>query len=397
MKYIFLIIVGVIFTLGQFARVQLGNVGVTFIDLTVVFISLVWAIKSILIEKQKIKIADIDKLVIGFFISGLIGLALFSNNLSITETGVALLYLVRLICYLSLFYIVKNLGVSEKTKVLKVLMASGSVIVGIGFLQYFFYQSLANLRYLGWDEHLYRLFSTFLDPNFAGAFFAIFLLILLELIITSTETKKRLLLSLLLILTFIAELLTYSRTGFIMLLVGVGVFLLSFVGKKVTVITLLFCIILFFAASNSKIEGLNPFRVVSSEARLNSARDAISIIEKHPIFGVGYNSYRYAQVKMGFRQELPKIQSHSDAGTDNSYLFAIATTGVVGGLFFALCLVRILRKGWIMSTQEAFLGRTFFASLIAVLVGSLFLNILFYPMILGWLLVEGALIRSKKP
>ncbi len=397
MKYIFLIIVGVIFTLGHFARVQLGNVGVTFIDITVVFISLVWAIKSILIEKQKIKIADIDKLVIGFFISGLIGLALFSNNLSITETGVALLYLVRLICYLSLFYIVKNLGVSEKTKVLKVLMASGSVIVGIGFLQYFFYQSLANLRYLGWDEHLYRLFSTFLDPNFAGAFFAVFLLILLELIITSTETKKRLLLSLLLILTFIAELLTYSRTGFIMLLVGVGVFLLSFVGKKVTVITLLFCIILFFAASNSKIEGLNPFRVVSSEARLNSARDAIFIVEKHPIFGVGYNSYRYAQVKMGFRQELPKIQSHSDAGTDNSYLFAIATTGVVGGLFFALCLVRILRKGWIMSTQEAFLGRTFFASLIAVLVGSLFLNILFYPMILGWLLVEGALIRSKKP
>ena len=397
MKYTFIIIAGLSFILGQFARVQLGNVGVTFIDITVGVTALVWVVKSIFVEKQKIKITDIEKLLIGFFVSGIIGLALFSSSLSITEIGVAILYLLRLICYLSLFYIVKSLGVGEKVKVLKVMVGSGLAIVGIGFLQYFFYQSLANLRYLGWDEHLYRLFSSFLDPNFAGAFFAIFLLILLELLISSRDRNKRVLLSLFLVLTFIAELLTYSRTGFIMLLVGVGIFLLSFVGKKITVITLLFCIILFFGAANSKIEGLNPFRVVSSEARLNSAKDALIIIEKHPLFGVGYNAYRYAQVKMGFRQELPPFQSHSDAGTDNSYLFVLATSGVVGGVFFLLFLVKVLNKAWIMSTQKVFLGRTFFASLLAVLVGSLFLNVLFYPMILAWLMVEGALIRSKKP
>ena len=53
------------------------------------------------------------------------------------------------------------------------LLFSGLVIVGLGFVQYFFYLGLRNLYYLGWDEHLSFIFQL-LDPNFAGAFPALF-------------------------------------------------------------------------------------------------------------------------------------------------------------------------------------------------------------------------------
>lgn len=397
MKYGFIIIVAVAFILGQAARLQIGNIGVTFIDITVVLLSLLWIIKNNPFRKRSFQISRAEKLFGGFFAAGIIGLLLFSTNLSFAEAGVSILYLVRLLCYVSLFYLIKTANKLERDDVLKVMIGAGASIVAIGFVQYFFYQSLANLRYLGWDEHLYRLFSTFLDPNFAGAFFAIFILFLLEILLTPIEKNKRVFLVILLMITFVAELLTYSRTGFIMLLVGVSVFLLRFASKKVTAAVLILCLVLFFGAANAKIEGLNPFRIASSQARLDSMKDAVSIVQKYPVFGVGFNAYRYAQIKMGYREEMPLVQSHSDAGTDNSYLFVLATTGIVGGAFFLLALTTILKSAWTLSSKKVVLSRAFFASFVAVCVGSLFLNILFYPMILGWLLVTGALIRKRKP
>lgn len=397
MKNALMIIVAIAFILGQAARLQIGNVGVTFIDSTVILLSLIWIIKINPFRKRSLKLSRAEKLSGGFFAAGIIGLLLFSTNLSPIEVGVSVLYLIRLLCYISLFYLVKTANKLDRANVIKTMIGVGASIVAIGFVQYFFYQSLANLRYLGWDEHLYRLFSTFLDPNFAGAFFAIFILFLLEILLTPTEKNKRVFLAILLMITFVAELLTYSRTGFIMLLVGIGVFLLSFASKKVTAATLLLCLVLFFVAANAKIEGLNPFRIASSQARIDSMKDAVSIIQKYPVFGVGFNAYRYAQIQMGYREEMPLVQSHSDAGTDNSYLFVLATTGVVGGIAFVAALITILKSVWMYSVQKVFLGRALFASLIAVCVGSLFLNILFFPMILGWLLVTGALIRNKLP
>lgn len=396
MRYFLIIIVTAAFILGQFARVQLGNLGVTLIDIIILITSGMWMGKYFLIERKRIKNSQILMYLMGFFVSGITGLILFSSKLTPQEIIISLLYPLRLISYLSLFYVIKNSSEKTRKDIFKFLIVSGVVIVGIGFVQYFFYQSLGNLRYLGWDEHLYRLFSTFLDPNFAGAFLAIFILILVEIVISMGDKNKKLIFILLIFLAFVAEILTYSRTGFIMLLVGLGVFLLSFVSKKITIIILLTCLLLFFAAANTKIEGLNPFRIASSEARIESMGDAAKIITKHPLFGVGFNSYRYAQVQMGFRQELPNIQSHSDSGTDNSFLFALATTGVIGGIFFTLFLFSILGKSWKLASQKDFLARSFFASLVSVLVGSFFINALFYPMILGWLVVVGALIQSRK-
>src|SRR5690606_35834701 len=89
------------------------------------------------------------------------------------EFLISLSYLLRLNVYMSLLFIgIFNFNKLQPSLLKKAFIASSFTVVFLGFIQYFFYNDLRNLYYLGWDDHLYRMFSTFLDPNFVGLFFA---------------------------------------------------------------------------------------------------------------------------------------------------------------------------------------------------------------------------------
>ncbi len=96
---------------------------------------------------------------------------------------------------------------------LKGLYAVGVGLGLIGLIQFFMYPDLRNLMYLGWDPHYYRLFSTLLDPNYMGL-----LLVFTLLMGFGIFTKKH---SVWIIagqlVTFVALLLTYSRSSFLAL------------------------------------------------------------------------------------------------------------------------------------------------------------------------------------
>lgn len=396
MKKAFIIIAAVAYILGQVARIQLGNIAFTLLDLVMAILAsgtIFWVYG---IKRQSLKIGNYEKLIGVFLLTGIIGLLLYSNNLTLTQMGISLLYPLRLIYYLCIFYVVRNWHNRERQFLISLLIIIGIVIVALGFVQYLFYPALKNLYYLGWDEHLYRLFSVFLDPNFASAFFALFLLFIFELGLNAKTVLMRLTFGVLIGLTLLALLLTYSRTGVIMFFVGGGVFLISYLGKKTAIIVLTIFLILFFALANTKIEGLNPFRTASSSARITSAGEALKIIYSHPIFGVGFNAYRYAQINMGYRLENPQFPSHADAGTDNSYLFVLATTGITGFGIFIVFWFRLLRWAKFQANNKVFLGRSIFAVFCSVLVGSFFINLMFYPMVIVWLVVNSALIQNKK-
>lgn len=97
--------------------------------------------------------------------------------------------------------------------------------------------------------------------------------------------------------------------------------------------------------------------------------------------GVGFDAYRYAQSKEGFLKENVGT-SHSGAGTDNSFLFVFATTGVVGLLIYLFATYKLLKASYKKSTLPS---RVLFASYMALMVGSFFVNALFYPFLLIWL------------
>jgi len=111
----------------------------------------------------------------------------------------------------------------------------------------------------------------------------------------------------------------------------------------------------------------------------------MKIIQDHPVFGVGFNAYRYAQLNYGFRNDKAERISHADSGVDNSMLFVLATTGVVGFLFYLFMWIRILKTANVL----------IIASVIGVVIDSLFVNSLFYTYIMFWLWVIIGLRENK--
>lgn len=383
------------FVLGQVARIQIGNIAFTALDVMVGIAGIVWIIRKILHHRWIVAFSLPVNFFVGFLGIGLLSLLLFASHLSLLQFFTAVLYPLRLLFYISLYYQARELKGEDRSFALTGMLIAGSLIVLLGFIQLMFYPALRNLYYLGWDEHLYRMFSTFLDPNFAGAFFVLFTLFAFDMSLRTKRRVQKLTVGGLALASFIAVFLTYSRTGFIMLIVGLAIYLLLYLQKRVAFLALIACFVVLILVSNTKIEGLNPFRIASTGARLNSASNSLTIIQKYPFVGVGFNAFRYAQVEMGYRQEYTFLQNHADAGTDNSYLFVLATTGILGGLLFAGFIFCSLRDLYRQARSGYFPSRSLFAGFVSILVGTLFLNILFYPVIVGWLAVQAGLIRDK--
>lgn len=362
--------------LGEIVRMDLGNaVIVKPLDIGVGLLAVLWLIFK-LRKREAIKQKYILTPVLFFIGIGSLSLLINSSYLSFNQFFASSMYLMRWIVYAGILFVVSDFDKDFKKRIINLLLIVGSLTVGLGYLQYVFYSSLKRFMYLGWDEHMYRMFSTFLDPNFAGAFFVLFFLFIASLFIK----KKTTIVGFLLILTLGAIFLTFSRSALIMLIIGSS--LLFVLMNKKTFILLIFGIIFLVLIISSRffnIENVNLFRIVSSQARLETAGNAIKIIQNNLFFGAGLNAYRYAQLRYGFRNDNVLIVSHADAGADNSFLFVLATTGIVGFFSYLLLWFKILKRYWLIPVVTS--------SILGLFLNSLFINSLFYPSIMLWMWV----------
>ena len=368
LKKIILGLLVIALPLGEVARLTFNEVAITILDIGVAITVLFWVV-----VRRKIPRSYLAKPITLFIAALLISLLVNAIRLNVNELFVSSLYLLRWVFYTLLYFVVLDLSLIRK-KIERAIFIGGGIILLVGYILYFLYPDLRNLRYGGWDEHLYRLFSTFLDPNFAGSFLVLYFLFLID----KLSTRKNNLLRFISIATLIAIVLTFSRSAYVMLFTGI-VILLYLKGMKflaIGFIALFLVLIIITTQLSFRSEGTNLLRTASGEARLDSIKNAITIFKDHPIFGVGFNSYRYSQRDYGFLNE-KKMIVHSGAGTDNSFLFILATSGVVGFGAFLFLLFKIL------SIKDSLIV----ASTIALFVNSLFINALFYPEVMLWMWV----------
>lgn len=324
-----------------------------------------------------------------FLLLAVLSLVINAHRYTTEEFIVSALYLVRFIAYSSLLISLIGYTFTFLTSYRKFLALSGFVVVIGGFLQYLLYPNLRNLYYLGWDEHLYRLFATFLDPNFLGAFLVIVLLLHMYLCITSSN--KRYVWAAAGFLTFIAILLTYSRSAYVMLVVSLLVFLFFLGLKRIAAIALiLVCVGVFVLPKNVGGEGVNLLRTQSIVARYQTYEVAIKTIRSNPFFGVGFNAYRYVQDRSS-----DEGIDHAGAGVANSYLFVTATTGLIGLMAYLYFLYSLLRFGLAQKKQEKAL---IVGILGGIFVHALFENSLFYILIAAYmfLVIGSFLVKNSK-
>lgn len=322
--------------------------------------------------------------------------SLLVNSLWLNQQQIfiASLYILRFSFLASVYFFVSSLPTISK-KHLPFFMVFVSILLVIFGLVQYFYIDFATLKFLDWDIHWYRLFSTFIDPNFIGVFLcAPLFLALFKITKLKLYSKVSWFYILSAITLLVGILLTYSRTALLGLMAGLVSYFLTVKKARKVMLGIGACFAIGIAIiliNYQATEGTKLFRLSSSKSRLTSAIRAITIIKDHPLFGVGFNAYRYAMHKYGFAVSDNWQYSHSDAGTDNSFLFILATTGVIGLTSYFYLLYIIMRKVLLVNRNVNSLHSVAFASFVTVCVSSLFLNALFYPLILAELWIVSGL------
>lgn len=397
---ILLILLLLAFPFGDVAKITIGeNINIKFIDLFSVLISF-WLLLLILFKKIDVKIQSYYLL---FPIIGALSLAFNSVWLKPIEFVVASFYLLRWVSYLGVYLVVKNVASKLKEVIIFMLIIDGALFVLFGFLQYFFFSSAIPLLNFGWDDHMYRLFSVFIDPNFAGGFLSLYLIFLMGLIYDRTlrknnNNKMTLSLMVLFLCSLIALFLTFSRSSLLMFIFGVTLFLIL-INKKRIILLLVGVVLLYILtiSSNFYIENINLFRVASSKSRLDNYQTALNISIDRPLLGVGFNTYRYAKDLYGIQHGWANKPSHADAGVDNSFLFVLVTTGIIGLGAYLYFWINVLKKTFSQFTlKHETQTVVILSSVFGLFIHSLFVNSLFFPEIMLWVWLQLALLKEKE-
>lgn len=344
---------------GQLLSVRLGqnNLPVYLLDVLSLFLTIVLLIINS--SRRKILKDPITPYLLGFLI--ICALSLFSNAFSLSRVQIlkALFYLLRAVTYPSFYFAVKQVDLKRiKTSIISSL----TIFVSLGVVQYVFFPDTRALKFVGFDDHYYRLIGTSFDPNYTGAILASIGLYFLS--------TSRIILSIA-VIPLLA--LTYSRASYLTYFIG---FIYEIIRKKKAIFLFLLLIIPISILISPKPygEGINLLRTFSIFSRFTSWQTGLNLFIAKPLLGWGFNT-------------LTDLNGQR-IGIDNSYIYIFATTGLAGLASFITLIFKSLKP---ISKS------VFFLPLLAILFHSLFNNSFFFIWINSFYwLVLGLASKSKE-
>lgn len=390
-------------SLGQLNRLFIGDNTdvVLYINDVLIGFMAAWYVLSAIVARKSWRIPKVMLLIGAWGMVAGIGLLLSRPFLTSTEWLVALSYLLRYAAYaLVFFFVAYDSVVYAKSRGwmttvywwVGVLLISALLMAIGGFVQLYILPDLSELAKYGWDPHIDRLVTAMLDPNYAGCYFSIAIGIATSLFL-HVKQRHALQFALLILIgiLLLALLLTFSRSGYIMLaLVLTCIALVE--SRILLVVGLIMALVTVLSVPRVQTRLIGALEVdASAQPRIISWQNSWHIAEDNLLLGVGFNTYRYAQDRYGI-VSLDK-SGNAGAGADSSWLFILATTGVVGllayvayyaGLLYAG--IRLYRRSSLEMVRALALG--YVAVLIGLAIASQFNNALFYTWILEplWLL-----------
>ncbi len=386
-------------------------------DLLIPPIFILWGLDK-LKNDRRLRLGKIGKWVVLFlfvlFITYLLNALRFDPSQMLT----AFSYMGRFGMYLILAIMAHDLLSRDKTSLFQKTLLSGMIasmvmICALGFLQLVYFPDFLELgMYLqGWDPHIGRLLSTWLDPNFIGGYLAFILGITISLGLYYKHKKNNkmfIAMALVSVLGLAALYMTFSRSGYLALMATLAV--LAFFKSRKLLVAILLIVILAFSlsprvqertgeawSSGKALLGLNSQYALdpTAELRVWSWSFAEEIIKDHPIIGVGYGRYAYEINNRGHGL----MSDHSIGGSDSSLLTIWAQTGIIG-LVAALMigvialmtsLKRVIRK----NDYRSYLDAGLLSSFCGVMIHSLFVNSLLYPLMMVYLWVGLGIMDEK--
>jgi hypothetical protein len=258
-----------------------------------------------------------------------------------------------------------------------------------GWVQYLLYPNLKFLKILGWDEHLYRLSGTFLDPNFMGLIIVFGIFVALK----NISKRKNIFILVLLLFLVISLFFTYSRSSYLAFIGGV-----FFLYKRINLIKyfafLGFFILFLTILPRKGGEGVRLERISSVVNRIDYAKKSLPFVYKYPLFGLGFNNMCFERLRDNI--DNIKVNSKACSGVDSSLYLIIITTGLIGTI-----LIFDLTRYLLISSIDIRYLNLFNAIAFSLLIHSLFVNSLFYSWTLGYFaVISGTLMKlnnRRKP
>lgn len=298
------------------------------------------------------------------------------------EASKSALYLVRWLGYVAALFVIaatiRNQRQAQRT--IGLLVASAAIVAILGFIQLRLFPDFRFMVPQGWDPHIGRLLSTWFDPNFLAGFLA-FILCIVAAIASYRPSLKRLGPWVLVSVLFAAIILTYSRSGYAALLAGAIV--LTWLRSKrmfFVLCVVAVAVVAFVPRVQERVQG--AFNLdETSQLRLVSWQNALTVVRDFPLTGIGYNTYRYVQVTYGFQED---ASEHSAGGSDSSLLTVLVTTGPLGLAAYLWMLWASATVAWSAFRTGATdftrgLGLGALAGLASVTAHSFFINSLLLP------------------
>lgn len=335
---------------GQLLRFEMSGITIYLHDLLVAAILLInfRGLPGVLKSFKVLKI-----FILGLLVSSLSALYLYN----VSSLLVPSLYALRLLSYLSLFFLLKksNYKISNN-----IFITSALATVVIGVIQYLFLPDMRWAQYLGWDDHLNRLTLPHYDPTFTGVMLSLFMLSLIKNNFRFTP------------IFLLPILLTYARSVWLSLLITT---LTMFKSLKYIIITTLIFALAVVALPDRFGEGNNLLRTYSINSRLTSDLGYIKNYGWTLVVGRGLNTLIL---------DLPEnVTPNHATGPNNSYLYLLATTGIIGLL------------GWGMFMKSLYQDSINKPMLIFFFLASFFNNVMFYSFALIWILLAELMAPSE--
>jgi len=345
----------------QIALSPADNVDLASGRILVICLFFIWLANSLKIKKLEIKNKIATYLLLIFIFLNIISL-LFAQQADWSWRK-----LLFLLSFIPIYFIGQSLLDSnlKKEKVIKFLIYGAFFSSLIGIFQFFaqfifgrekiyqFWADYVAVPFLGrsfsqavlenpsWLVNIsgntyLRATAFFPDPHMLSFFLGLVFPLSLGLIFWSK--KKKLVYILITLFILIADLLTFSRGGYLGILVGI-IFLLFIFWKNFSfrykiVFSLFFLlsllIILIPSPINKRFNSIFDLEEGSNKGRIETWKKAIEVIDNNPILGVGLGNYPLA-IKASADYREP-IYAH------NTYLDIAAETGVINALIWIIFL-----------------------------------------------------------
>ena len=347
-----------IFFFGQLLRIQVFNLSVPLIDISLLllaFTNLVLFVK---------KPAKINRYGLFFIILNIFLLLINSTSTNLQS----LLYFARLSSLLSLLIFPTKIFSSKRSKKAFNLILISNIVFSL--LQYLIWPDFTYFSSQNWDPHLHRLVGTFFDPTFTALIFLFFIIDIYF------NLRKNPFQKFLLALSYLALSFTYSRSSLLAFTITfIYIFLSQKEYRKIIFLIALVTSTIFLLPRKAG-EGTKLERSSSILAKIENYKNAFSLYQKSPLLGIGYNNIS--------TQRLDKNPtSHANSAFDSSLLNILICTGPLGLFLF----LKTFKK---QSTRPEILKNSLY---IAIFTHSLFANSLLYPWILFYLIY---LLKSRK-